>query len=217
MKEGGSWPQSEIQDDHRKHFLVLDACVAGSQGTCYHHSDNFQSHQEGVISLAANRWTEMSIHIQEKARDPRNWPMHDFRALWTAQSIPFFLIKHSHVLIYSFLFKIRCKRNWWEPAYFFFWERWQETAGTTEAACCRRSLPGREGRILTGEAGKVQLLPEGQSWDSRTMALRADRAGSNKHPRHKEASPWRLWLLLLICHRLEHSIFLPSFGLWLCF
>lgn len=142
-----------------------------------------QSHQEGVISLAANRWTEMSVHIQEKARDPRNWPMHDFRALWTAQSIPFFLIKHSHVLIYSFLFKIRCKRNWWEPAYFFFWERWQETAGTTEAACCRRSLPGREGRILTGEAGKVQLLPEGQSWDSRTMALRADRAGSNKHPR----------------------------------
>lgn len=59
----------------------------------------------------------------------------------------------------------------------------------TEAACCRRSLPGREGRTLAGEAGKVQLLPEGQSWDSRTMALSADRAGSHRHPCHKEPSP----------------------------
>lgn len=117
-----------------------------------------QSHQERVISLAANRWTEMSVHIQEEARDPRNWPMHDFRALWTAPSIPFFLIKHSHVLMYSFPFKIRCKRNWWEPVYFFFLRK---MAGNSrdDRGSLLQEVAAREGGTHPGRWGWKGAAP----------------------------------------------------------
>lgn len=157
---GGPWPQA----DRKSGVLLLDSCVALKEHVLiivkiYH--------QEHAISLAASRRTEIGVPSvgESKARAPRNWPMCVFPALWIALSTPFiFSVKQSHLLTYSFPFKITYKRNWLSQCV-FFWERCSAQKNRRKDGGSLQVTMGWVGGHTHWQVrlGKVRLLQEGRT------------------------------------------------------
>lgn len=91
----------------------------GSQGTCCHHRDDFHSITKKVSSAwqptGGQKWASTS---RKKLGTQEMTDACFSSSLNSSEGSFFLLIKHSHVLTYSFPFKIRCTGNRLEPAYF---------------------------------------------------------------------------------------------------